>query len=167
MNSAELQWCMTQVSLGTSEKFSCGEIGEGQSGRASSLDFTYLQVRFKVCMYNMCRLGEVYLPRFWSLHVLSQEPIFRGFQPRLHVPASTPQGSEQLCITPKQEVLLQLPAVFNKCRGAYTKVSEQLCITPKQAVQCLVRSPPSTTEVEGCIYQGFCITGTFVIECSC
>ena len=94
-------------------------------------------------------------------------PIFRGFQPRLHVPASTPQGSEQLCITPKQAVLLQLPAVFNKCRGAYTKVSEQLCITPKQAVQCLVRSPPSTTEVEGCIYQGFCITGTFVIECSC
>ena len=61
-------------------------------------------------------------------------PIFRGFQPRLHVPASTPQGSEQLCITPKQAVLLQLPAVFNKCRGAYTKVSEQLCITPKQAV---------------------------------
>ena len=56
---------------------------------------------------------------------------------------------------------------FFMCRGAYTKVSEQLCITPKQAVQCLVRSPPSTTEVEGCIYQGFCITGTFVIECSC
>ena len=24
LNSAELQWCMTQVSLGTSEKFSCG-----------------------------------------------------------------------------------------------------------------------------------------------
>ena len=79
-----MQRCLTQVSLGTSEKFSCGEIGEGQSAGASSLDFTYLQVRFKVCMYNMCRLGEVYLPRFWSLHVLSQE---RANLPGL--PAST------------------------------------------------------------------------------
>ena len=75
LNSAEVQRCMTQVSLGTSEKFSCGEIGEGQSAGASSLDFTYLQVRFKVCMYNMCRLGEVYLPRFWSVNVLSQERV--------------------------------------------------------------------------------------------